>query len=71
MFIDYKSPKTISKTVWYQGETDNGKRFTIISNWDEWDDWTADPSQIMWDGEEGTEDEAQEIIHEFLSEMSV
>jgi len=24
----------------------------------------------MWDGDEGTEEESQEIIHEFLAEMN-
>lgn len=70
MFVDYESPKVTSKTVWYNGETETGKKFTIVANWDEWDDWTADPDNIMWDDEEGTEDEKQEIVHEFLSEMN-
>jgi len=70
MFIDYESPKVTSKTVWFNGETEEGKKFTIVSNWDEWDDWTADASDIMWDSEEGSEDEAQEIIHDFLNEMN-
>jgi len=25
---------------------------------------------LMWDGEEGTDEESQEIIHEFLNEMN-
>jgi len=70
MFIDYESPKTTSKTVWFKGETEDGRSFTLIANWDEWDDWTAVPDEIMWDGEEGTEDEKQEIVHEFLSQMN-
>ena len=69
MFIDYESPKTTSKTVWFNGETEDGKKFTIVANWNEWDDWTADPDDIMWD-DEGSEDDAQEIIHEFLNEMN-
>ena len=70
MFIDYESPKTTSKTVWFNGETEDGKKFTIIGNWDEWEDWSADPDSIMWDGEEGSDDEKQEIVHEFLNEMN-
>lgn len=70
MYIDYESPKTTSKTVWFNGETEDGKKFTIIGNWDEWDDWSADPDSIMWDNEEGTNDEKNEIIHEFLGEMN-
>lgn len=70
MFIDYESPKTVSKTVWFNGETEDSKKFTIVANWDEWDDWTAEISDMMWDEDEGTEEEAQEIIHEFLNEMN-
>jgi hypothetical protein len=70
MFIDYDSPKTTSKTVWYNGETEDGRKFTLVANWDEWDDWSADPDSIMWDDEEGSEDEKQEIVHNFLQEMN-
>ncbi len=70
MFIDYDSPKTTSKTVWYRGETPDGKKFTLVGTWDDWDDWTANAADIMWEEDEGTEDEAQEIVHEFLSEMN-
>jgi len=52
------------------GKTEEGKKFTIVANWDEWDDWTADSSDLMWDGDEGTEEESQEIIHDFLNEMN-
>jgi hypothetical protein len=70
MFIDYESPKTISKTIWFPGETEERKKFTLVATWDEWDDWTANASDIMWDGEEGSEDEAQEAVHEFLTQMN-
>lgn len=70
MHIDFETAKTISKTVWFNGETEEGKKFTIVANWNEWDDWTADPEEIMWDDEEGTEDEKQEIVHNFLEEMN-
>jgi hypothetical protein len=70
MKIDFDSPKTTSKTVWFNGETDDERKFTIVATWDEWDDWTADSSEIMWDDEAGNEDECQEIIHEFLSQMN-
>ena len=70
MYIDYESAKTVSKTVWFNGETKDGKKFTIVANWDEWDDWTADSSDMMWDGDEASEEECREIIHDFLSEMN-
>jgi hypothetical protein len=70
MFIDYESPKTISKTIWFLGQTEERKKFTLVATWDEWDDWTANASDIMWDGEEGSEDEAQEAVHEFLTQMN-
>ena len=70
MFIDYESPKTVSKTVWFNGETEDGKKFTIVANWNEWDDWTADSSDMMWDEDSGNEEECQEILHDFLNEMN-
>lgn len=70
MFIDYESPKTISKTVSFYGKTDEGKEFTINANWNDWDDWNVTPDEISWDDEEGTEDEIQEIINGFLQEMN-
>ena len=70
MFIDYESPKTISKTIWFLGQTEERKKFTLVATGDEWDDWTANASDIMWDGEEGSEDEAQEAVHEFLTQMN-
>lgn len=70
MKIDYTNPKTTSKVVWFNGETEDGKRFTIIANWGEWEDWTASADDVLWDDEEGSYDEAQEIIHEFLNDMN-
>lgn len=70
MFIDYESPKITLKTALFNGETEDGKKFTIIANWNEWHDWTADSSKIIWDEVQGTEDEAEEIIHEFLRQIN-
>lgn len=70
MMIDFESAKTTSKTVWFNGETENGKKFIIMANWNDWDDWNVTPEEISWDGEEGTDEQVQEIIFEFLNEMN-
>ncbi len=66
MKIDYTSPKLTSKTMWFYGEI-NKKEFTIVAVWTEWDGWEVD--DIMWDNEEGTDDEREEIIESFTEKM--
>ena len=35
MKIDYENDKLMSKTVWFKGETLDGKKFTIMANWND------------------------------------
>lgn len=70
MNIDYEGGKLISKNMMFFGNTPDGKGFTINANWNDFDDWNVQPEDISWDDEEGTEDETQEIIYEFLHEMN-
>jgi len=70
MFINYESPTTVSKTVWFNGETEDGKKFTIMANWNDFDDWNVESDEVTWDDEEGTDEQVQEIIYEFLQEMN-
>ena len=68
MKINYQEPTTTSKTVEFEGETQDGKFFVIIANWNEWDDWTVD--EVSWQGESGTEEQEEEIRELFMSDMN-
>jgi len=68
MEINYADGVVTNKTVLFEGETDDGKFFTITANWNESDDWECDA--VMWHDEEGTEEESQAIKEQFESDMN-
>lgn len=70
MQINYDSPRLVSKTMDFDGQTSDGKEFTITANWNDWDDWNATADEISWKGEEGTEEEVEEILTRFHLHMN-
>jgi hypothetical protein len=68
MNIDYKNGRIVSKQVDFDGETEDGRTFTIDANWNDCDGWEV--GGISWDAEEGSEEEEEEIKEKFLSEMN-
>lgn len=68
MKINYDNPSTLVVTKLFDGETEEGKKFTITASWNEWDDWTID--SISWETEEGNNDEEAEISELFLTEIN-
>jgi hypothetical protein len=68
MDIDYKNGQVRSKQVDFEGETEDGRKFTVDANWNEWDDWAVDG--ITWHEEEGTEEEEEQIKEQFLEDMN-
>ncbi len=69
MKIDYQNHVVTSKTVQFEGETEDGKGFTIVANWNDWDDWSVD--EVNWHEEDGgTDEEAEEIKEQFLNDMN-
>ena len=70
MKIDFESGKLQSKTVWFDGETEDGLKFTVMANWNTWDDWNVTPDDISWDGESGTDEQIEEIISTFEEQMN-
>lgn len=70
MHINYDSPRLVSKTVDFDGQTKDGKAFIITANWNDWDDWNATANEISWKDKEGTEEEIEEILTAFHLHMN-
>jgi hypothetical protein len=70
MNINYDDAELQSKNVWFKGETDEGKGFTIMANWNDWDSWNVTPDEITFDDEDLTDEEVEQIIEEFLTQMN-
>lgn len=70
MQINFDSPRLISKTVAFEGQTSEGKSFTLNANWNDWDDWNATVEDLSWEGEEGTEEEITQILETFHVHMN-
>ena len=68
MNIDYKNARVKSKQVDIEGETEDGKAFTIDANWNDWDEWSVD--DITWHEEEGTSEQVDAIREKFLEDMN-
>ena len=69
MEINYSSEVLTSANYDYDGQTEDGREFTIHAFWDNWDDYTVD--SIEWlNGAEGTDEEEDEIIEMFLDNMN-
>ena len=67
MKIDYGSEELISAFYDYDGEMEDGRKFIIHATWDSWDEYGVD--SIDWlEGAEGTNEEEQEIIEQFLAD---
>ena len=62
MNINYKERQIRSKQVDFEGETEDGRCFTIDAH------WSVD--SISWHAEEGTEEEEEEIKEKFLADMN-
>lgn len=68
MNINFENARTLTIVKMFDGTTEDGKKFTITAEWNEWDDWSV--NGVEWDGEEGTDEEVQEIEEMFLNEMN-
>lgn len=70
MTINFENGRLVSKNFMYEGTTDDGKEFVINANWNDFDDWNVLPEDIIWNDEEGTEEEIAEIVKMFEDEMN-
>jgi len=67
MKIDYSSEELISAFYDYNGEMEDGRKFIIHATWDSWDEYGVDSIEWLNDAE-GTNEEEEEIIEQFLSD---
>lgn len=68
MKIDYRNSVITSKNVDFDGEMEDGRKFTINAHWNNWDDWSVD--NIEWHDEQGTDEEEETISAEFLEQFN-
>ena len=68
MEINFETPVTFSVTKKFNGSMEDGRTFTLLAEWNDWDGWSVD--SIECDSEdELTEDEEQEISDHFIENM--
>ena len=65
MKINYENAVTITISKIFEGETEDGKKFTIFGEWNDWDGWTID--RIEFDESDGTDEEEEQITEQFLT----
>jgi hypothetical protein len=68
MKINYENAVTITISKIFEGETEDGKKFTIFGEWNDWDGWTID--RIEFDESDGTDEEEEQITEQFLNDMN-
>ena len=68
MKINYENAVTITISKMFEGETEDGKKFTIYAEFNGWDGWIVD--RIAFDNSDGTDEEEEQITEQFLNDMN-
>lgn len=68
MRINFETPETFSITKRFTGDLEDGRTFTIVAEWNDWDGWSIDNLECI-KGELSEEDE-QKICNYFLDTMN-
>jgi len=67
MTINYDGAKTLSIAKMFDGTTEDGRKFTVTAEWNEWDEWVV--TSIDWENPEATEEEEESIEGDFYTHM--